>query len=117
MFAVCRLRSDEEIPTWASSGSFYSLTRTPDEFSIVCLQELVPKGVAAELGFRALKVEGKLDFQMIGILSSITSALAIAGISVFTISTFGTDYIFVKAQDLNLGVTALRNAGHQVVER
>ena len=117
LFAVCRLRTDEEIPPWASSSSFCSFTRTPEELSIVCPQELVPERVTAEVGLRALKVEGKLDFNMIGILSSITSVLAGTGISIFAISTFDTDYIFVNAQDLNRGVAALRNAGHRVVER
>jgi len=112
LFAVCRLRADENIPSWALSGSFCSLTRTPDELSIVCPQELVPEGVEAVRGWKSLKVEGKLDFTTVGLLSSLTSSLAHAGISIFAISTYDTDYLFVKESDLNRGVTALRNAGH-----
>jgi hypothetical protein len=113
-FAVCRLRADENIPNWALSGSFCSLTRTPDELSIVCSQELVPEGVQAVRGWRSLKVEGKLDFTLVGILSSLTSSLAHVGIVVFVISTYDTDYIFVKGSDLDRAVAALRNAGHDV---
>jgi hypothetical protein len=69
------------------------------------------------MGLRALKVEGKLAFNLIGILSSITSVLAGAGISIFAISTFDTDYLFVNAQDLNRAIEALRNAGHHVDEQ
>jgi hypothetical protein len=113
-FAVCRLRADENIPNWALSGSFCSLTRTPDELSIVCSQELVPAGVQAVRGWRSLKVEGKLDFTLVGILSSLTSSLAQVGIVVFVISTYDTDYVFVKEGDLDRAAAALRNAGHDV---
>jgi hypothetical protein len=114
LFAVCRLRADENIPDWALSGSFCSLTRTADELSIVCPQELVPEEVEAVRGWKSLKVEGKLDFNLVGILSSLTSSLAEVGISIFTISTYDTDYLFVKERDLDRGVAALRKAGHHV---
>jgi hypothetical protein len=114
LFAVCRLRADENIPGWALSGSFFSLTRTPDELSIVCPQELVPEEVEAVRGWKSLKVEGKLDFNLVGILSSLTSSLAEAGISIFATSTYDTDYLFVKERDLDRGVEALRKAGHDV---
>jgi hypothetical protein len=114
LFAVCRLRADEDIPGWALSGSFCSLTRTPDELSIVCPQELVPEEVEAVRGWKSLKVEGKLDFNLVGILSSLTSSLAEEGISIFTISTYDTDYLFVKEKDLDRGVAALGKAGHHV---
>jgi hypothetical protein len=113
-FAVCKLRADENIPGWALPDSFCSITRTPDELSIVCSQELVPEGVQAVRGWRSLKVEGKLDFILVGILSSLTSSLAHVGIVVFVISTYDTDYILVKETDLDRAVAALRNAGHDV---
>jgi hypothetical protein len=113
-FAVCKLRADEDIPSWALSGSFCSLTRAPEELSIVCPQELVPEAVQAVRGWRSLKVEGKLDFTLVGILSSLTSSLAHAGIVVFVISTYDTDYVFVKESDLDRAVAALRKAGHDL---
>jgi hypothetical protein len=111
-FAVCRLRADEDIPNWALSGSFCSLTRASDELSIVCPQELVPEGVQAVRGWRSMRVEGKLDFTLVGVLSSLTSSLAHVGIVVFVISTYDTDYVFVKESDLDRAVAALRMAGH-----
>jgi hypothetical protein len=114
LFAVCRLRADENIPGWALSGSFCSLTRTPEELSTVCPQELVPEEVEAIRGWKCLKVEGKLDFNLVGILSSLTSSLTEAGISVFAISTYDTDYLFVKERDLDRAVAAFRKAGHDV---
>ena len=113
-FAVCKLRADENVPSWALSGSFCSLTRTPDELSIVCPQELVPEEVEAVRGWKSLKVEGKLDFNSVGILSSLTSSLAHVGISIFAISTYDTDYLFLKESDLNRAVAALRKSGHDV---
>jgi len=114
LFAVCKLRADECVPSWALSSSFCSLTRTPDELSIVCAQELVPERVQAVRGWKSLKVEGKLDFTLVGILSSLTSSLASAGISIFALSTYDTDYLFVRESDLDRGVAALRKAGHHV---
>jgi len=111
LFAVCKLRNGESIPSWALSGSFCSLTRTPDELSIVCPQELVPEGVEAVRGWKSLKVDGKLDFTLVGLLSSLTSSLAHAGISIFAISTYDTDYLFVKENDLDRGVAALQKSG------
>jgi hypothetical protein len=80
----------------------------------VCPQELVPEGVEAVRGWKSLKVEGKLDFDSVGILSSLTSSLAHVGISIFAVSTYDTDYLFVKEKDLDRGVVALRKAGHDV---
>ncbi len=114
LFAVCKLRNDENVPDWALEGSFCSVTRTPDELSIVCPQKHAPEGVEAVRGWRSLKVEGKLDFNQVGILSSLTSVLADAEISIFAISTYDTDYLFVRESDLDRGVAALREAGHQV---
>jgi hypothetical protein len=113
-FAVCKLRADENIPSWALSGNFCSLTRTPGELSVVCPQELVPEGVQAVRGWKSLKVEGRLDFTLIGILSSMTSTLAQAQIAIFAISTYDTDYIFVKESDLEKAVRALQKAGHDL---
>jgi len=114
LFAVCKLGADENIPSWALSGSFCSVTLTPDELSIVCSQELVPEGVEAVRRWKCLKVEGKLSFTLVGILSSLTSSLAHVGISTFTISTHDTDYLFMRESDLSRGVVALRKAGHSI---
>lgn len=112
-FAVCRLPADSPVPAWAS-GTFVSITRTADELSIVCEESTVPTNVQAERGWRTLRVNGMLDFALIGILAALTAPLAAAGISVFAISTFDTDYLLVKHDKLTQAITALITAGHQV---
>ena len=110
-YAVARLSGNHEIPTWATTGSFFSISKTPDELSVVCSQDLVPKVVKCETNWRVLKVEGPLDFGLTGILASIANPLADAGISIFALSTFDTDYVMVKADRLPSAEQALRDAG------
>lgn len=112
--AVCRLAAGEPIPAWAVLGSFFSITRTADELSIVCPERLAPVDVQAERGWRALKVAGPLDFALTGILSGLSGALAKAGISLFAISTYDTDFVLVRAADLDGAITALEVAGYRV---
>ncbi len=86
-------------PDWPiSSNGLYSITRTADEISIVCQEENIPEECFSEKDFRALKVEGPLDFKLTGILTSLLNPLAEAGISVFVLSTYDTDYILIKAE-------------------
>jgi hypothetical protein len=113
-FAVSRLGADEDIPKWALSGNFSSVTRTPGELSVVCPQELVPEAIEAVKDWKSLRVEGKLSFTLVGILASLTSCLAQVGISIFAISTYDTDYLFVRERDLSRAVAALRRSGHNV---
>src|SRR5205085_10754270 len=92
---ICRLGASEAIPDWATQGDFYSVTRTSDELSVVCSHVQVPADVPCEKGWRGLKVEGPLDFGLVGILASIAAPLAAAGISIFALGTFDTDYILI----------------------
>ena len=113
-FSICRLAHDAPIPAWATSGSFYSITRTRDELSIVCPEEVVPNGTHCEPGWRGLRVAGTLDLSALGILAALASPLAQAGVSIFTISTFNTDYLLVKSKDLAKALEVLRQKGHFV---
>ncbi|HEY2016708.1 MAG TPA: ACT domain-containing protein [Bryobacteraceae bacterium] len=111
--AVCRLAADSELPSWAISGrGFLSLTRTADEWSVVCAEQAVPPGIVRESGWRLLKVEGPLDFALTGILFSIAQPLSKAGVSIFALSTYDTDYVMVKEDRLPKAVEALESAGH-----
>ena len=114
-FAICRLGPEEDIPSWVLAGDFFSVTRTKEELSLVCLQDIVPEGTRCERGFRCLKVGGPLDFSLTGILSSLTIPLARAGISVLAISTFDTDYLLVKKAQVDSAVQTLSHAGHRFV--
>ena len=111
---VCRLDPQAAVPDWAFSGDFFSITRTTDELSIVCSESDVPEGVLCERGWVGLKVEGPLDFSLTGVLASLAQPLAEAGLSLFAISTYDTDYLLVKARDLDRAVAVLAEAEHTV---
>jgi hypothetical protein len=112
---VSRLAANEAVPLWASGpGGFLSLTRTSAELSIVCASELVPSTVKQEPGWRAFKVAGPLDFGLTGVLVEILAPLAKARLSVFSISTFDTDYVLVREASVAEAVQVLESAGHTV---
>lgn len=113
-FAICRLESNADVPDWAT-GDLVSITRTPDELSVVCPQECVPEDIRSEPDWRSLRVAGPLDFSMVGVIASLTETLARANISVFVISTFDTDYVLVKESDLKTTVESLGEAGHAIL--
>lgn len=113
-FGICRLDKNESIPAWAQDSDFYSITKTSDELSIVCPQDSIPSDVKCEKGWRMLKVEGPLDFSLIGILSSISTILAREGISIFAISTYDTDYILVKEKDIDKAIEALVKGNYDI---
>lgn len=103
------------MPPWTDSpGTLLSVTRTPDEVSIVCDATLPPAEARAERGWSCLRVLGPLDFALVGILASITSALASAGISLFALSTYDTDYVLVRTSSIEDAIVALTAAGHSV---
>jgi hypothetical protein len=108
--AILQLPSDAAIPAWLSFSArpLVSVTHTADELSVVCPSSEVPVGTTCEVGWRAFGVEGKLDLSAIGILSAILSPLARAGISIFSISTFDTDYILVRTDVLEKASSVLR---------
>ncbi len=111
-FAVCRLDPGDTVPGWAAGDGndafgLLCITRTDRELSIVAPSTLVPDGVRAERGWVALRVVGTLDFDLVGVLSVLTGALASAGIPVFVVSTYETDILLVKSVDAQRAVEAL----------
>ncbi len=113
-FAVCRLAPDAPVPPLPLGASLVSLTLTPDELSLVTPEDAAPAGARIELGWRALRVAGPLDFSLTGVLSSLAAPLAQAGIAIFAISTYDTDYLLVRAATLDAALATLRAAGHTV---
>jgi hypothetical protein len=111
LYAVCRLRPDATVPAWAS-GSFVNITLTDDELAITCAAEQVPVDVRAERDWRVLKLVGPFPFTAVGVLASLATPLARAGISVLSIATYDTDYFLVKSEVLNDAVAVLVAAGH-----
>ena len=113
-FAVCKLPSGSAIPAWATAGDVFSVSRTADGLSVVCRRELVPEGTHCESGWRCVRVAGAMPFTQVGVLASLTAPIARAGVGVFAISTFDTDYLLAKAERFPEAVAALRAAGHRV---
>jgi hypothetical protein len=113
--AVCRLEAAGRVPAWVDrAGDFVSITRTSDELSIVCDTDVVPRGVPMEGPWRAFRVQGPLVMTLIGVVASLANPLADAGISIFAISTYDTDYVLVHEPDLDAAIEALVGAGHTV---
>ena len=113
-FAISRLAAHAAIPTWATGGSFFSVTRTGDELSVVCELARVPVGVPSQPGWRVFKVHGPFVLTEIGVLSALAVPLAEAKLSLFAISTFDTDYLLVASETLSAAIVALERAGHKV---
>lgn len=120
--AICRFPIDHPIvPEWLSS-SFFSITKTADELSVVIPENLVLATGTLNLDeskvdktWKGLKVDGPLDFSLIGIMADIATTLANGGVSIFAISTYDTDYILVKEKDFEKAKGLLLKAGHTVL--
>jgi hypothetical protein len=112
--AVARLPGTAALPGWADGPGLVSITRREGELSIVCAEARVPADVRAERGWRALEVEGTIDFQELGVMHGLTGPLAGAGVSVLALSTFDTDVLVVREETLERAVEALRTAGYAV---
>ena len=113
-FAVCRLSFDAQLPAWAINHPVFSITRTAEELSILCPAASVPGDAKSEGGWTCLKLEGPFPFTLTGVLASFLSPLAAARISIMAISTFDTDYVFVKEDTLQAAISTLQAAGHQL---
>lgn len=113
-FAVAQLPIDGPLP--APGGSFFNLTLTAEECSMVCEEHLVPQGARAQRGWVAFKLHGPFEFSLTGILVSVLEPLRDAGVGIFALSTFDTDYVLVARTNLPITLTALRAAGHTVLE-
>jgi hypothetical protein len=112
-FSVWRLAADDPLPS-LERGSFLSMTRTNDELSIVSPSTDVPSGSQVEDGWRCLRVEGPLAFEMTGVLAELSTPLAKAEVPIFVVSTYDTDYLLVKAANLERACARLKDEGHVV---
>ncbi|MFR7437361.1 MAG: amino acid-binding protein [Clostridiales bacterium 44_9] len=111
--SVCKVENYSEVDL---SQEYCFIGKTDEENSLVCLTENVPKNVAVrDDGWKAFRVQGTLDFSLIGILSRISAILADNKIGIFAISTYNTDYILVKAENYNNSLTVLAEAGFSIV--
>lgn len=111
-FAVCQIKNLSEIH---ADADFYFLSRTDEELSLVCRSEHVPKTpIDIEDGWKMFRVVGTLDFSLTGILARISDVLATAKVGIFAVSTYNTDYILVKSENLQRAIGALQTAGYEI---
>ena len=110
--SVCKVARLEDID-FEHELTFAAVT--DEELSLVCPTEFVPQGtLEREDGWRAMRIEGVLDFSLIGILANVSTVLAGKGIGIFVVSTYNTDYVLVKEQNLEAALSALADAGYEV---
>ncbi|MBD5633556.1 MAG: ACT domain-containing protein [Candidatus Eremiobacteraeota bacterium] len=114
-FALARLPASAPVPEWVGGRDLIAVVRTRDELSIVCRDDAIPATVQeVERGFRGLCVVGTLDFGETSVIAGLTAPLAAAGIAIFNISTFDTDYILLREDKLEAAKLALSGAGYDV---
>lgn len=113
-FTVCKITDPAGVNL---ADEFLFLARTDEELSLVCETKSVPANViAAETGWKGLKIAGALDFSLVGIMAGIAGCLAAAGISLFVVSTYNTDYIFLKEKVFAEAVRTLRSQGYRITQ-
>jgi len=116
-YGVVKLDPGTEINTkGGNSTELLAVIHTPEETTVVCQENIISPGKEVERGWRALKVGGTMGFELIGVLDSIITPLAENGVSVYTLSTYSTDFILVKANLLAKAIKVLKKAGFEIVE-
>jgi uncharacterized protein len=111
-YAVCQLPAQGGDTKWMDKSGFWSVTATDEEISVVCRDMDIPAEVRKESGWCMMRIGGSLDFSLVGILSAIIAPLGEKGISVYTISTFNTDYILIKKYLAGQAQAILEESGH-----
>ena len=112
-FSVCKV---ESLSPEDTVKPFTFTAMTDEEASIVCITDNAPKNTLSRSdGWRALRIEGVLDFSLVGILAKITSILAENGIGIFALSTYNTDYVLVKEENYASALTVLEKSGYNII--
>ncbi len=114
-YAIVRLPPDAPVPDWTTKGKFTSITRTPEELSIVCPADSIPKDLDPGSRWVCLRLEGPFAFSQTGVLLSFIEPLSNNGIPIFAISTYDTDYVLVSKEHIDRALDSLREAGHELL--
>nr|WP_240989269.1 ACT domain-containing protein [Salipiger mangrovisoli] len=114
--AILRLPADAPLPDWTGSDGCVSLTRAPDELSVVCPSGAVPEGTEGSFGWRAFRVETLAGLDEPGVVLAAVMPLSQAGLGVFVISTYLRDYLLVSGAQLERARTLLVAAGHRIAQ-
>ena len=113
-FTICKVENVSEINM---ESEIYFVGKTDEEISLVCRTEDVPDEISdRDDGWRGFRIEGVLDFSLIGILSKLSTILAENKIGIFAVSTFNTDYILVKDENYDRAISVLVAEGYEVAE-
>ena len=112
LYTIHRFGARDKIPTQVFSSDFFSISNSADELSIVCNASIRLNSDKSESGWSCIKLSGPLAFDLTGILADITTALAKVDISLFAVSTFETDYILIKSENLIAARAALQSSGY-----
>jgi len=115
-YAIAKFPGDAEIPAWATGSAFFSVTRTPEELSVVAAEASIPPELNASRGWRMFKVHGPFAFDEIGVVAALANPLARVGVGIFVISTFDTDYLLAQQDDIPVVVETLEHAGHRILQ-
>lgn len=113
-YAIVRLGPDVPVSAWATEGEFNSITRTPEELSIVCPADNVPAEINSPHHWMCLKLQGPFPFSQTGVLLSFIEPLSSKGIPIFAISTYDTDYVLIQEEWAGAALNALKHAGHEL---
>lgn len=113
IFSVCKIQDLSKV-NWESKFCF--IGKTDEEISLVCPTMDVPSNaIEREDGWRAFRIQGVLDFSLVGVLAKLSALLAEKGIGIFAISTFNTDYILTKEENFSFALEILSQSGYQVI--
>ncbi|NQT25701.1 ACT domain-containing protein [candidate division KSB1 bacterium] len=116
IYSIHRLPARSDIPDHIFESNFFSISKTDDDFSIVCPSSIQLQSDKTNSGWSCIKVIGPLDFSLTGVLAKISTILADSDISIFAISTYDTDYILIKSSKLALAKNALKISGYTIMD-
>ena len=113
-YAICGFPATEPVPRWASATPLHAITRTANALTIVCRQDAIPASCPCDRNWRCLRVDGCFDLDQVGVISALSLPLAEAGISIFVISSYDTDYLLIRERKVEEAVSILTGYGHHV---
>jgi len=114
-YGVVRLSAEVPVPAWATRGDFSAVTRAADELSIVCRAENLPQGVHTQHRWTCFRLEGPFAFSQTGVLLAFIEPLSSNRVPIFAVSTYSTDYIFVREDKTTAALDLLSKAGHTLL--
>jgi len=115
-YGIVRLGAEVPVPGWATKGEFSAVTRTADELSIVCSAANLPEGVHTQHPWTCLRLEGPFAFSQTGVLLSFIEPLSSNRVPIFAVSTYSTDYVFVREDKTKAALDLLRKEGHTLLQ-